>query len=149
MTIWAGSPAPVRFVVRHSTSAIDANDVAWLRHSSKCRALTGSAGYRFAIRGTTSRIDTSRCDSRYASGRSTTPLTIENTAVEAPSVNASVAMTAPAYSGFAPDGADRVAEVEQNAVHGALDGAAPPEVVALDRSSARHVDRAIARACSA
>ena len=42
----AGSPVPVRLVVRQSISAIAANVVDWRRHSSKCRALAGTEEYR-------------------------------------------------------------------------------------------------------
>ena len=117
--------------MRHSTSAIDANVVARLRHSSKCRALAGSVGYRPARVGPPREWTRDAVPRGYASGRSSTPFTMENTAVEAPSVNANVATTAGGIERVAPESPNHVAKIDQNAVHGDLDEELAAGVAAL------------------
>ncbi len=90
------SPTPLTCIVRPSRAASASKLLACSRQKSKCRMFTGSTGYWSAQRGTTSRMATRRSGAGNGSGRSSRPLTIENTAVDAPSVSASVLTTAKA-----------------------------------------------------
>jgi hypothetical protein len=77
-------------------------------------------GYRSASWRQISFTATRRSDSRYATGLSSTPSTIENMAAAAPMVSASVTITVAAYA-LAPQPANRIPQVEKDGAHG-LDG---------------------------
>jgi hypothetical protein len=73
--------------------AIPSNDRACSRQYSKCRSFTSRVGARSAISRQISRRATSLDGSGNGSGSSSTPLTMEKTAVVAPMVSARVRTT--------------------------------------------------------